>query len=211
MVVLTVLWRRIRARVFGILPVLDDPPPFLDTPFGDSFRRLYDEAEWQEIGHRSLSHRWTRLHYVLGLATASLAAVSGFGGLGDLLSRRTAAWLALAAAVIAATSTFLQADEQRKRHGELAAAWDNLRQDLYNTYISSPGAADRISYFRATQRRRSADVDQHLEPPPDPDGWQVDASQLQARAKFLRRGQVDVSGTLPGSSAGGVGSGTSSP
>jgi hypothetical protein len=193
------LWRRI---LFRAVPVLDDRPPLVDTPFGYSFRRLYDEADWEWNVHGAQARHWTRVHYLFGPATASLAAISGFGGLGDLFSRSTAAWFALAAAVVAALSTSLQADQQRKRHVELAAAWDNLRQDLYSMYASLPGAAERIRYgndvmFRRHREARSRGQEGDLGVPPDPDGWQTHMERLQARAKVLRRGQLDDDGAPP--------------
>ena len=61
--------------------------------------------------HARLARRWTRLHYVFGLSTTILAAVAGFGGLGDLFGKRIAAYVVLAAAVVAAVATFLRTDE----------------------------------------------------------------------------------------------------
>lgn len=73
------LWRRILTLW---VPSLEEYLPFVDTPMGISFRRLYEEANSSWIIHELLARRWTRLHFIFGLATASLAAISGFGGLG---------------------------------------------------------------------------------------------------------------------------------
>jgi len=213
LVVRIVLFRNI---LQSFIPSLaPERPSFIRTPFGDSMRRLYNDAEFAWMAHGSLGKRWTHLHYLFGLATVILAAAAGFGGLGALFNQRTAAWIALAAAVVAAISTFLNTDEQRKRHDELAAAWDNFRQDVDNIYSFAPGAAERIQYSRdyeASYRdlravRRSGEKSD-LVMPPDPEGWQMFVKRLQARANALRRQHKDMDedvGTWPwtGNSEGG--------
>jgi len=172
-----------------------EPRDFVPTPFGESMRRLYEEADWNSQIYGSRSRRWTYLHYFFGLATVILAATAGFGGLGALFNSRTAAWIALAAAVVAAISTFLRTDEQRKKHEMLTVAWDNFRQYVDNVYISAPGADERIQYMleyrdqpRASREARSRTADSFVMPP-DPEGWQTRLGQLQVRASALRRGE----------------------
>jgi len=177
-------------------------PIFVGTPFGDNMRRLYSDAESAWMANESLSQRWTRLHYLFGLGTVILAAAAGFGGLGALFTQRTAAWVALAAAVVAAISTFLNTDEQRKRHDELAVAWNNFRKEVDNVYSFAPGAAERIQYSREYEasgtwkERRHAHIAgntrerPNLVMPPDPEGWQMYVEQLQERANALRRGKT---------------------
>jgi hypothetical protein len=181
-------------------------PIFADTPFGDNMRRLYGDAESAWMVNESLGRRWTRLHYLFGLGTVILAAAAGFGGLGALFTQRTAAWVALGAAVVAAISTFLNTDEQRRRHDELAVAWNNFRNEVDNVYSFAPGAAERIQYTREygdpyrirreAHSSRSSREAPNLVIPPDPEGWQMYVERLQVRANALRRGKTDASEAL---------------
>lgn len=99
--------------------------------------------------------------------------------------------------MVAALSTFLQADQQRKEHDGLAAAWDNLRQDVFAAYVEFPDSEQRIKYYKLSGRRyehrleRRLGKDDDLVEPPDPGGWQTQIKQLQGRAKLLRRGKYD--------------------
>ena len=180
------------------------PPGFARTPFGATSERLYDDADQMWLAHARLARRWTRLHYFFGLSTTVLAALAGFGGLGDLFGKRTAAYVALAAAVVAAVATFLRTDEQRKQHEGLAAACENLRDDVANVYQTSvgyvvPPRMRHTEYIRAQRRAaepRTKGSSEKEAPPPDPYGWETVISELQGRANTLRRGQV-VEGNAP--------------
>jgi hypothetical protein len=196
------------------VPSLTPDPKFLPTPFGESTRLLSDESARASSKHAALARRWTYLHYLLGVATATLAAISGFGSLGEVFSTRTGAFVALAAAVTSAISLFLKTDEQQKRHAKLAADWDDLHQDVENMYLAAPGAMTRIEWLRESQRygyserrlvrqdpsspadgARGARARQRSAPaglPPDPDGWQELIGQLQQRAKAVRRGHASA-------------------
>jgi len=181
-----------RNILYGAVPSLaPQRPVFVRTPFGDSMRRLYDDAERAWRVHESLANRWTHLHYLFGLGTVILAAAAAFGGLGTLFNQRTAAWIALAAAVVAAISTFLKTDEQRKRHDDLAVAWDNFRQNIDNLYSFAPGAAERIAYSQVFERPGRPGPSKQA-PPPDPSGWQMYVERLQTRANALRREKKDM-------------------
>jgi hypothetical protein len=185
-----------RRLIEMFVPTLAPPRPrFAETPFGFNSERLYDEAETMWLVHNRRARWWTRLHYVLGLATTILAATAGFGGLGDLFGKVTAAYVALAAAVAAAVATFLRTDEQRKQHEALAAGWDNLRDDVVTIYSTAVGyvvGPQRHTRRLASDRTRDASS---WKPPPDPYGWEVVVGELQSRAKVLRTGQLDTGNT----------------
>jgi hypothetical protein len=134
-------------------------PNFPSTSFGNSCERLYFEAEDMWSAHDGLARRWTALHYVLGLATVSLAAVAGFGGLQDLLGKTTAAYISLGAAVTAAIWTFLRAAEHQKQHNVMAAAWDNLRADVVTSYLTAGGQLRhaRDEWWRSSRVRLARD------------------------------------------------------
>jgi hypothetical protein len=177
------------------------PPGFAGTPFGANSKRLYDEADQMWLAHARLARRWTRLHYFFGLSTTSLAAVAGFGGLGDLFGKRAAAYLALAAAVVAAVATFLKTDDQRKHHEGLAASCENLRDDVATIYSTAVGyvvpPARRTWTERNTAKVRASNAPREEKAlPPDPYGWESVVDALHARVKTLRTGQSDE-GTVP--------------
>ena len=187
----------VRAAMSVVVPTMAAPPAprFSVTPFGNSCERLYFEAEDMWSAHDGLARRWTALHYLLGLATVSLASVAGFGGLQDLLGPATAAYISLSAAVTAAIWTFLRTAEQQKQHTVLAASWDNLRADVVTLYSTTGGQLRPPG--RERQRSQglglSSDRVQRMEIdtiPDDPKGWEDVVRTLEARAKVLRAGRV---------------------
>ncbi|BCY11687.1 hypothetical protein [Actinoplanes sp. L3-i22] len=153
-------------------------PVWQATPFGRLSSGLFWEAHRACLRHRRLARVWMWLHYLLGIAGVTLAAVSGFGGLTEVLGVTQAATIAILSAVASGLATFLKTDEKRREHLVLAAAWDNLRDDIsvvYETRPPGPSDADPASWrevvdaLQAIARAlRASNAEHGAKPPPWP-------------------------------------------
>jgi hypothetical protein len=147
------------------------------TPYGELSQGLFWEAHRAWRTHLRLARLWTTWHYGLGVLAVALAAFSGFGGLSKLLGYQQAAFVAIGSGIATGLVTFLKSDEHRHQHQELAAAWDNLRDDVTTLYKTQPSAKE-------TQQ------DQANAGQTDPNGWRTVMEALMERAKSLRAGKA---------------------
>lgn len=123
---------------------------------------LYQSARYAEK-HRLVSLTWSRLHYVLGLPAAVLAAWAGALVIGGDRSS-TPGYLALAAGAVGACVAFLKCENSRDRNSALCAGWTRLGDGVVETLIefidlirkeqSQPGSGDQAEMDRLLQRIR---------------------------------------------------------
>jgi hypothetical protein len=147
------------------IPSTTYEPSWTPTPFGRLSRGLFWEADRRWRKQHRLSVIWTQLHYIFGVLGTVLAAIAGFGGLAELLGKTEAGWIALGSAAASSLALFLKSEDKSKEHGDLAAAWDDLRDDITMAYESRPPAEETDG---------------------DPVDWQRVVNVLQARARDLR-------------------------
>ena len=152
-------------------------PDWSATPYGELSQGLFWEAHRTWQAHLRLTRFWTAWHYGLGVLAVALAGLAGFGGLSKLLGYQQAAFIAIGSGVATGLVTFLKSDEHRRQHQELAAAWDNLRDDVSTLYKTRPNG-------------RETREDQGNADHTDPDGWRAVIDALMERAKSLRAGKA---------------------
>jgi len=118
-----------------------------------AFRSLIAECDLNAFDTRRASHWWGRAYYMLGLPAAVLATVAGATGLASTAGRVAAAIIALVAAGLTTTATFLNSDKNQRRNIAMSAAWSDLADDarLHNlSYIQAirrveePRVADKV-------------------------------------------------------------------
>ena len=101
---------------------------------------LYELADLEhEAGSNSLRLRrmaqgigWVSV--ISGALAAVLAAIAGFGSLGDLVGSSTAAWISLASAVAASLSTVIQARDTSANLRRESGAWE-VQSDKINDVV----------------------------------------------------------------------------
>ena len=165
-------WRRFRDRGMTNLMV----PIFNATPYGQLSEGLFWEAQRSRRAHMRLARLWRVFHYGIGVLGVVLAGLAGFGGLSKLLGDEQVALIAIGSGIATGLITFLKSDEKRRQHEELAAAWDNLGDDVTTLYITRPRSDD-------TQQGEADSKES------DPDGWQAVIDALMKRAKSIREGK----------------------
>lgn len=147
-------------------------PIWQDNAYGRISRGLFWEADSAWRRYRRLHHLWASFHYVLGTLSVTLAAVSGFGGLSELLNPKQSAVVAISSAIIGALATFLSSDKKRVENASLASAWDSFRDDVTLLYDTRPASNSENGSPAA--------------------GWEQIAHSLQSRAKELRSGKSET-------------------
>jgi len=150
-------------------------PAWDSDAFGEASRGLFWEADSVWRHYRRLHRIWTVFHYLAGGTSVTLAAVSGFGGLSEILDPQPAAIVALASAVVGALATFFGGDKRREESAGMAAAWDSFRDDISITQL---------------KRGKSED-------PQRDDGWDDIISVYQGHARHLRARKADSDLDIP--------------
>ena len=101
-----------------------------------ALRTLIAEGDLSAYDTRRASRWWGRAYYILGLPAAVLAAVAGATGLISAAGRVPAAIIALVAAGLTASATFLNGDDNQKSNIVMSAAWSELADDARLRHLS---------------------------------------------------------------------------
>ncbi|GLW74690.1 hypothetical protein Kpho02_69870 [Kitasatospora phosalacinea] len=94
---------------------------------------LIAEVQSEALGEHERWERkqvnWRRAHFTFGIPAAVFSAIAGLTALSSTAGRIPAAILAILGAICAAISTFLNAEKQRSRAEQRAAAWKVLEME----------------------------------------------------------------------------------
>jgi hypothetical protein len=143
-----------------------------EEPMG-ALMTLVAESDLRAFNLRRGSVWWSRAYYMLGLPAAILAAVSGATGLASTTGRFPAAIIALVAAGLTASATFLNSGENSKKNKMLSAEWQRLADET------------RILLLQCAQKLENTPVEQVI----DSRYWKS-VLDLQRRKGQLLRGDI---------------------
>jgi len=128
--------------------------------------RLSEDVLWSEKQHFAMATVWRRMHLLLGIPSAIMAALAGLSALQD--RPILAAALALASAVVTSLLTFLEPDRAGARHHRAGVGYSALRGKLrrFQLIDLSPGALpnnarERLEEF-ATEKTSLMETAPHI-------------------------------------------------
>jgi hypothetical protein len=90
--------------------------------------RLAEDVLWSEKQHFAMATLWRRMHLLLGIPSAIMAAMAGVSALQE--RPKLAAALAISSAVVTALLTFLEPDRAAERHHKSGVGYSGLRGRL---------------------------------------------------------------------------------
>jgi hypothetical protein len=92
--------------------------------------RIHESALYSSETQFAYSKTWRRVDRLVGGAAAVLAAISGIGGLAQLISAKVAGIIAILAAGVGAIAVTLDAARTKERAAVSAAGYRTLQQDV---------------------------------------------------------------------------------
>jgi hypothetical protein len=93
-------------------------------------KRVKEDCDYSSEEHFIAACRWSKYHWILGLPTAALAVLSGSSALSQFDNHNILAGIfAMAAALLAAVSTFLNPNQRASCHLNAGNNYRKLRND----------------------------------------------------------------------------------